>query len=111
MASDDLKTFKISDQVKPAVGQSQARAKAKGAPAQAEPASVGFPMIEALVESDAPDISGLNTRLEQLTALQSESRNNKEKAGAKKAVIAYERTIDLLQYLLDTKSALNAPAE
>lgn len=98
--SDDLKSFKISDQVpnrvtRPTSGQGDA----------VESASVGFPRIEALLESDEPDFSGFSTRMSNLQEL-AQSGSNKEKAGAKKAAIAYERVTDLLEHLLSTKQAM-----
>lgn len=105
MSSDDgLKGFKISDQVRQRVDRPGAPDKAgKGKPAAQE--SVGFPRVEALVGADEPDLSGLATRMSTLQELAA-SGSMKEKAGAKKAAVAYERAADLLEHLLETKAAM-----
>jgi hypothetical protein len=100
--SDDLKSFKISD----ATPRGQTRQpKSKGAE-DPPAASVGFPSIEAQVEQDGPALPGLDERYDRLEAL-SKSGSNKEKAGAKKAMLAYERTHALLTHLLNTKAELS----
>lgn len=105
--SDDLKSFKISD----ATPRGQTRqAKNKGGDDEAAAASVGFPSIEAQVEHDGPAMAGLDERYDRLEAL-SKSGSNKEKAGAKKAMMAYERTHALLTHLLNTKAQLSGGAE
>ncbi len=100
--SDDLKSFKISQQVKHRVTRPGLAAKSK-----AGEASVGFPLIEALLESEEPDVSGLNERLDRLQQMAS-AGSMKDKAGAGKAAIAYERTADLLEHLFATKSAIGS---
>lgn len=102
MANDDLKSFKISDKVKPQVepprpGQSKE--------AEAPPPSVGFPRIEAVVEADVPDLTGLASRQAELEGLTG-SGSNKDKAAAKKAALAYQRTRELITYLLETKAKM-----
>lgn len=99
MTKEDLKGFKISDQVKSPVE----KPRAKKAEAAAPPPSVGFPRIEAIVESG--DLGGLEGRLNQLKEL-AKSGSNKDKLAAKKAASAYERAQTLLRYLLDTKARL-----
>lgn len=105
MSSDDqLKGFKISDQVRQRVDRpAGGDKKAKGRPGEQE--SVGFPRIEALVSAEQPDLSGLSARMSNLQELAA-SGSLKEKAGAKKAAVAYERAADLLEHLLETKAAL-----
>jgi hypothetical protein len=100
--SDDLKSFTISQQVKPRVDRPGASA--KGKPGEA---SVGFPLIEALLETEEPDVSGLNERLDGLQQMAS-TGSMKDKAAAGKAAIAYERTADLLEHLFATKSAIGS---
>ena len=99
MSKEELKGFKISEQVKAPVDKPRAK-KAEASPAP----SVGFPRIEALVESG--ELSGLEGRLQQLKAMQN-AGGNKEKLAAKKAAAAYERAHALLVYLLDTKARLS----
>lgn len=105
MSSDDrLKGFKISDQVRQRVDRpAGADKKGKGKPGEQE--SVGFPRVEALVGSEEPDLSGLATRMATLQELAA-GGSLKEKAGAKKAAVAYERAADLLEHLLATKAAM-----
>ena len=104
--SDDLKSFKISD----ATPRGQTRqAKAKAGEEQAA-ASVGFPSIEAQVEADGPAMAGLDERYDRLEEL-SKSGSAREKAGAKKAMMAYERTHALLTHLLNTKAQLSGGGE
>lgn len=100
MSNSDLKSFKISDQTKQPVDRPRAKAAGK---ADAAPPSVGFPRIEAVVESG--DLGGLGDRL---AVLQEMARNgsNKDKLAAKKAAAAYERASALLGYLLETKARL-----
>lgn len=99
--TDKMKSFKIGDQQKPGIGK--AGAKKADAP---EAPSAGFPRIEALVEQQAPDLSGLDARHAQLAELSKDGPTNKDKAGAKKAAIAYERARDLVEHLLETKARL-----
>jgi hypothetical protein len=99
MTKEDLKGFKISDQVKAPVEKPRAKKASEAGP----PPSVGFPRIEAVVESG--DLGGLDGRMQQLKEMQKVG-GNKEKLAAKKAVAAYERAHALLRYLLDTKARL-----
>lgn len=99
--SDDLKSFKISD----ATPRGQTRRPKAKDDTPPEAGSVGFPSIEAQVENDGPALPGLDERYDRLEAL-SKSGSPKEKAGAKKAMVAYERTHALLTHLLNTKQQL-----
>jgi hypothetical protein len=106
-------SFKISDAVKKPVSPTSAAQLAGGRKkgAKEEPApSVGFPNIEHLIEADTLDRSGLTARVEALTALSS-SGSAKEKAAAKKALAAYARVNDLLDYLWSTKQQLGQAAD
>lgn len=103
MASDELKSFKVGDKVKKPVEPPRPGAKAEPAP---EPSSVGFPRIEALVEADQPDLAGLEARHAELSALATGAKANKDKAAAKKAAQAYQRTRELVAYLLETKAKM-----
>lgn len=105
MTKEDLKSFKISDQVKAPVERPKAGGKKEAA---APPPSVGFPHIEAVVEAAEPDLAGFESRLAQLTEL-AKSGSNKDKLAAKKAAAAYEKARALLQYLLETKARLSQP--
>lgn len=100
MTKEDLKSFKISDQVKAPAERAKGK-KEETAP----PPSVGFPHIEALVEAASPDLSGFDARLAQLNEM-AKTGSNKDKLAAKKAAVAYDKARALLQYLLDTKARL-----
>ena len=99
--NDNMKSFKIGDQLPRGA---ERRAKPKSGTAK-ETASVGFPHLEGLLEQDELDLSGFGERVDALEAL-SESGGNKEKAAVKKARVAYERTIDVIEFLLETKAAM-----
>jgi hypothetical protein len=105
MASDDLKSFKISDQSRQRVD----RPSGKG-PVAPDVQSVGFPRVEALLESESPDFSGMNNRMGELQEM-AKSGSMKEKSHAKKAAVAYERAADLLEHLLATKQAMAGGGE
>jgi hypothetical protein len=98
MTKEELKGFKISDQVKAPVERPRSKK-----PEAGPPPSVGFPRIEAVIESG--DIGGLEGRLLQLKELQKVG-GNREKLAARKAAAAYERAFALLRYLLETKARL-----
>jgi hypothetical protein len=104
VSEDDLKSFKISDQVKQKVDRP------RGKSAQPEASSVGFPRIEQLLEAEEPDLSGLGQRMDALDEL-SQSGSAREKAAAKKARAAYDRTVDVLEFLVSTKQAMSPPSE
>ena len=105
MAKDELSSFRISDMRRPEVR--------KTAPQRPEPepeASVGFPAVEAMLELDSVEevADRLRPTYEALEAL-SQSGDLKTRAGAAKAMAAYERCADLFEYLFQTKSALRSP--
>ena len=102
--TDDLKSFKISDQVKPTVDKPRPKSQEQAPP----PSSTGFPNIEALVESAAPDLSGFEARQAQLDEMTKAPGSQKDKAGAKKAGIAYAKARALIDYLLETKAKMSS---
>lgn len=106
MASDDksLGSFRIGDLRRPEVrGTGKAPQEAAAAPSP----SVGFPAVESRLEAGSIEsLAGeLRPSYEKLEALASEG-DLKQKAAAKKAMAAYERTADLFEYLYETKAAL-----
>ncbi len=107
MASDDksLGTFRIGDLRRPEVrGSGKAPQEAEAAPAGP---SVGFPAVETRLEAGSIEALAdeLRPSYEKLEALASDG-DMKQKAAAKKAMAAYERTADLFEYLYETKAAL-----
>lgn len=106
MAKDELGSFKIGDMRRPSL-----RTSSKGGQRAAEPEpapSVGFPAVEARLESSTVDgvAEELRASYEQLEAM-STTGDMRKKAGAKKAMGAYERAADLFEYLFQTKDALS----
>lgn len=107
---EDLGSFKIGD-----VRRAEVRSFQKAGPGEPEPQeslSVGFPSIEERLENGsiedlAEELRGSYEKLEDLV----QNGDMKEKAGAKKAMVAYERCADLMEYLFDTKQALQSPSE
>lgn len=107
---DDFSSFKIGDMRRPSVRTSN-KSSDSSEPAP-ESASVGFPAVEArleggTVDSVAEELRGSYEKLEEMTA----SGDMRGKAGAKKAMGAYERAADLFEYLFQTKDALQGPGE
>ena len=99
-----LSGFKIGD-----VQQRKVRASKKAtaeAPAP-ESSSVGFPAIESRLEGGTVEsvAEELRNSYEALEALAAEG-DGKQKAAAKKAMVAYERTADLFEYLFATKDSI-----
>ena len=102
----DFKAFKASDAQKVPLSSG----KKKSPPETGgESTSAGFPTIERLLEQDSLDWSGPAQRLETLRAL-AETGSARDKGAVRKAIAAYERTQDLLEFLWQTKSGLAAPA-
>ena len=104
---DDLKSFKISDQIKAPIDKPKADAGATG-PAP----SAGFPRIEALIENDSIDLGDLKNRVSELQALSNSGEASpKEKGGARKASLAYRHLNELIEHLAATKASMLQKAE
>ncbi len=106
MAKDKFETFKASD-----VQKKQPRPKARAGAAKdskKEAVSAGFPSIEGLLDKETLDLQGLEQRMAELNSL-AEGGSAQQKGAARKALIAYEKTQDLLEYLWETKTALSEP--
>lgn len=110
MADDELKSFKIGEMpgtARPApVNPKQAQ------PEVTEPQSVGFARIEKLLEATSPDdvSSNLTSILGDLEVFDSGATTPKDKAASKRAMAAVERAADLMDYLFQTKAAMDASA-
>lgn len=112
-----LGNFKISEAVKKPVSPSSASQMAKSSKKgdRPEAPSAGFPNIEGLIEGNTLDKSGLQARMDALEGL-GQKGEQKAKAGARKALLAYQRIEELLDYLWSTKEKLQfgggtAPAD
>lgn len=101
MAKDKLPSFKAAAAQKP----QHARAKSKTAQQAQEAVSAGFPTIERTLEAERLDLGGLDQRMAQLRQLSDEG-SAKDKGASRKALAAYERTRDLMEFLWDTKGGL-----
>ncbi len=106
MADKKLETFKIGDTQRPGVLKAKKGAEAP-APAP-ESKSVGFARIEKILEhDDAATLSeNLGKLINSIEEFESKATTNKDKAAAKKAIVAVERTADLLDYLFQTKASM-----
>ncbi|MFC1610679.1 hypothetical protein ACFL6C_06965 [Myxococcota bacterium] len=106
MSKDDkkLESFKIGDTQKPGITKGKVSDDAKRQE-ESEANSLGFRRIETILENDdALAVSeNLNKLLLSLEEFQKNATSNREKAAVKKAIIAVERTADLLDYLFQTK--------
>jgi hypothetical protein len=103
MANDKLPSFRASDAQKKPL---QRAAKSKTAQQAQEAVSAGFPTIERTLEGDILDLGGLDQRMAQLARM-SEEGGAKEKGASRKALAAYERTKDLMEFLWETKGGLS----
>lgn len=108
MTKKKLETFKVADKHAPRVKPS-AGASASSAPEQPKE-TLGFSRIEEVLDAAKPgDVQrSLVGLTDALDVYMSDSRGQKERAQAKRAKIAVERTIDLLAYLFETKEAMIA---
>jgi uncharacterized Zn finger protein (UPF0148 family) len=109
MTSKKLETFKIGDTKKPGIAKpAKAPSAESNQKAQSESHTLGFRRIETLLEQDeAVDVSEkINKLLQSLEEFAQKAKTNKDKAAAKKAIIAVERTADLLDYLFQTKAQM-----
>lgn len=109
MSDSKLESFKVGERHKPRVkqgGKGKAAGKDEAAPA-AEP-TLGFARIEAVLDQEDPrqvqkSLAGL---VEALDGVSSKAKSAKERAEAKRAKVAVERTTELLTYLFQTKEQM-----
>jgi hypothetical protein len=106
MAKDDkgMDSFRIGDLRRPEVRSTGKQPEVAQGPVGP---SVGFPAVEVrlengTIESLADELRPSYEKLEEIVL----NGPKKEKAAAKKAMAAYERTADLFEYLFETKAAL-----
>ena len=105
--SDDLKNFTISAKVPRTIDK-----KGPKKSSVIEAPSAGFPIIESILEQETVDLGDFGNRHAELVELSdAKGADNRVKANARKAAIAYERTHDLLEYLLSTKAQMKASAK
>ena len=108
MAKEKMESFKIGDSHRQ--GMNAPAQKAGSAQQEAESASrsLGFTRIEELLENE--DLDRVGDRLARILAsleeYQSGVSTQREKTAAQKAIAAVERTVDLMDFLYQTKSEL-----
>lgn len=109
MADKKLESFKIGDKQKPQVKTAGPAGKAKVVDeTRPEAQTFGFARIETILDKEPPsEVSrSLGARREALKALEEAAKTPKDKAAAKKGMLAVDRTSDLLDYLFRTKAAM-----
>lgn len=104
--SEDFQSFKISDTQQKPLPRSNKPKPQSGE----EPVSAGFPTIEGRLEGETLDLSGLQERLTLLNSMADEG-SAKEKGAVRKAIGAYERAADLMEFLWETKGGLGEGQE
>ncbi|MEO1170743.1 MAG: hypothetical protein AAFX94_01655 [Myxococcota bacterium] len=111
--NDDLQSFKIGDTRKPGVGKPTAPKRSRQQEQMHEEASAGFDRIERILEDEDPErVSDALTSLHQkVSEYLDRATTNREKATAKKALASVERTADLMNYLFQTKEAMETGDE
>jgi hypothetical protein len=111
MTDKKLESFKIGDTHRPGMTPPVDPVASKRTPAQQqETYSLGFARIETMLEKEDPATvsAELNVILQELQALQDQASSNREKLAAKKAMAAIERAVDLMDYLFQTKAAMES---
>ena len=110
MTKKKLETFKVADKHAPRVKPSAGAAKPAAESQEAHKETLGFARIEEVLDSAMPgDVQRSLVQLtDSLDTYMSDVRGQKERAQAKRAKMAVERTIDLLAYLFATKEAMIA---
>ena len=105
MEDKKLEPFKISDTRKPSVHSPK---KAESADEVVETPTVGFRRIEGILEKEEPGAvhANLAELKENLTTLLQNASNHREKAGAKKAIGAIDRTAELMDFLFKTRESM-----
>jgi hypothetical protein len=105
MAKEKLESFKAGDTQKKASVRSPSK---KAEPAAPESRSLGFRRIEGIIEKEDPArlSASLSKIHKDLEDFEKAAKSPKDKAAAKKARAAVERTADLMDYLFQTKAAL-----
>ncbi len=105
-----LQTFRAGDlQAAKQQASSGRKKSSKNKPdAQAVAGSMGFERIERLLDEEVPGDVGqkLANLLDGLSEAERGAGSAKQKGSAKKARVAVERTIDLLDYLYQVKQGL-----
>ena len=107
MTDKKLETFKIGDHQKAA---QRTAAKKEKAAEEEQDATLGFTRIEAILDQETPDsvAKSMSSLLHALADFESKSSTNRDKAAAQKAIVAVELTVDLMNFLYQTKTQLES---
>ena len=108
MTEKKLESFKIGDTQKAGVAKPKKGSEKQEDTPQSQ--SVGFARIEKILENDdaATMSENLSKLINSLDEFEKKATTNKDKAAAKKAIVAVERTADLLDYLFQTKTQMQS---
>lgn len=109
MADKKLESFKIGDLQKPQVKAAGPASKTKVVDeTRPEAQTFGFARIETILDKEPPsEVSrSLAARRDALKTFEEASKTPKDKAAAKKGMLAIDRTADLLDYLFRTKASM-----
>lgn len=105
---DNLQSFKIGDTRKPTVQRRGAQKEESN-----DSRSLGFARIEKILENE--NHGSINQKLtgmlDAIADYEQGAAAVKEKAAVKKAVMAVERTAELMTYLFETKAELEEQAQ
>ena len=106
MSQKKLESFKAGSKQKPKVARP---AKQEAAQADAAAQTLGFARIEGILEREEPGAvsKSLDDLYASIDQFEEHAKSAKDKNNAKKAKVAVERTIDLLNYLFQTKAELS----
>lgn len=109
MSDKKLDSFKIGETQRPTVASPKKALKPDLA-VDSQRHSLGFMRIEKILEENDSAAVGdsLNKLLQSLEEFEAKATAQKDKAAAKRAVIAVERTVDLLDYLFQTKASMQS---
>ena len=112
MSDKDLESFKIGDTHQTGISNPVGAGVATDSGDDDAP-SVGFERIETVLENETPETIGekLTAMISDLEQFEGEASAQKDKLAAQKAIAAIERVADLMDYLFQTKSDLQANAE
>lgn len=111
MADKDLKSFKVGDTQKTKISN-RPLDPAAARRAEDEALSTGFRRIEILLDEEDRDTvtHNLHSLRDKIDKISNSSKTNKEKSQAKKAIVAIDRTLELMEYLYQVKDSLVAQA-
>ena len=108
MSDKKLESFKVGERRKPTV-TSPAKVKEE---AEQPSTSLGFSRIEGMLDNEAPDDvrASMASIMSGLEAYEAKAVTAKDKTAAKKAKLAVEQTVAILEFLFQTRENMMAAA-